>query len=197
MNARNFWLYIITKVSEGLTAQKDALQAIQAAVTVIAILVGGWWTWTTFLQHRHDVPWARVENLVVYRDVTSDHKWIRVEATVSNQGRVALKLAKAFVRLSLIKPVPETIGEKLYKGESAIDEKWGIVKWDVLDEREILEDIMIEPSEQHTYRFDFFVPCFVETVYVYSFFPNDEKSEKVGYEFGWSAGTVIDVKTST
>lgn len=84
----------------------------------------------------------------------------------------------------------------LYKGEDVVDEEWGIsTEWEVIGERELRRTVHIEPSESATYRFEFFVPCHVQTVYIYTFFPNDERSKVIGSEVGWSDGVVVDVQT--
>lgn len=90
-----------------LASHKDTLQALQAIATVVAVIVGGIWTYDTFVRHRQDVPWATVENTATHRDVTLHHKWIEVQARVTNHGLVALSLSKAFARVTQIRPVRE------------------------------------------------------------------------------------------
>ena len=101
-----------------LSKGKAFCETLQAVCTIGAILVGGWWTYTLFVENRKDYPRAKISHHILYRglginkDARTDTRLVHVTVTVANTGEVLVTLANSEVRVQQILPCPRTSKNK-------------------------------------------------------------------------------------
>jgi hypothetical protein len=87
-------------------AIKEKLEIIQSIVTIFAVLVGGFWTYTLFVKERENYPHATIEHAPSHIALSKDINLLRVSMTVKNTGTSILEIKEMFIRVQQILPVP-------------------------------------------------------------------------------------------
>jgi hypothetical protein len=167
-------------------------QALQAVVTVVALIIGGTWTYLLFVKNRLGKPSAKTSHQVTVRDMGDCGLLVHVGVLVQNQSAVLIKISKGEVRLLPVLPLAPEISDRLRKRELPLCEGME-VEWTLVQSRRvdwIQEPREIEPHESDTFYFDFVIDKPLFTFEVYSYFKN---VSKCGREIGWNTTTVHDV----
>lgn len=129
---------------------KPWLDAIQAILTIGAILAGGIW----FFLQRFDRPMVKVEHRITQRPlVGTPHHWLVViEVRVTNVGKVAVQLDKGQMELVQINPpIPPGAVPTLKKEE--------------------LKSLLLEPGESDQALFKTYdLPDVLRTVQIHSLY---------------------------
>ena len=176
---------------------RDGVQAIQAIVTVIAILGGGYLAARRLQLFRPFEPHLTVAHSISHRPVGSRYMHIAVEVTLHNTSRVSISLRSAEFLLQQVAPVSDSEVEQLYS-QVFEDQEQKDLQWEILNsiERTWIEgEMLVEPGEIHHETAEFIVMSSVESVLVYSYFRNpsfrtDSKSVQ-----GWTATSLYDMVT--
>jgi len=186
------------KVQSVLTENKGALESIEALLTSVALLVGGWWTYRTFIRTRLRYPRIDLEQRVSHRHLPDGRVLLRVVVTLKNHGSVLLRVRNGFVRVQQVLPVADIPELGKVRDGSAemsavvadatelpwpllieVPKKWADPGWEV------------EPGETETVAFDIVLRPDVEVVRIYSFIANPRK-RRLGY--GWKAADFYDIR---
>lgn len=175
---------------------KDIAQIVQAVVTVIAVFVGGLWSYRLFVKKRQIYPRAQLAHRITCLPLTQKEKLLNVVVTVSNIGDVLVTIASAKARIQHILPLESVFAEKLKKREDPVKKDYSMVEWLPLAEREPQwKDVKveIEPGEKSDLEFDFIIDANVQIVRIYTFIRNTAKRRRV---IGWNLATIYDVRSS-
>jgi hypothetical protein len=184
---------VVASVTAYAAPFSQVASGVQSTFAVLAIVVGGLWTYLLFVRNRLGKPCAETGHSVVVKDLGAEGKLVHVVVRVKNGSAVMMSLKSGEVRLSPMLPLlPETLRmleefrQPRRTGESEVD--WpGRMTYEFdwsMAPREI------EPHESDTYHFDFVVPPILETFQIYSYFANTTKR---GRDIGWATTTIHDV----
>jgi len=179
-----------------LAAQKDVLETLQTALTIAAIIVGGWWTYTLFIEHRESLPHLNIRHSVTSKMVLPNITWIHLTVNIENTGDSLASLHSADVRLQQILPLDPSFQKRLADGQELVPHDERQVPWPLLRRSLTRLDLEIEPKESTSIEFDFVFPDTVKTVRVYSYFENAKESSRKRH-IGWSCGTILDITGAT
>jgi len=167
------------------------------AVTIGGVLIGGYWTYRTFIRERTKWPKANLEMVISHREMTAEKTLLHIKIKVHNGGRGLMKLKRIRLDVSQVKPLPDETEKKLGagclkpKGDSVAD-------WKVLEEGEFAwggpnqgAQPELEPGENDEFGSDFFVASAVETVYVYAYVENVARRKS---KLGWCVTSYYDLE---
>ncbi len=180
---------------------KDHIETIQAIVTILAVLVGGAWTYKLFIKERKHIPHANIEQKVSHIPLTDQVNLIRIGVDLTNMGNSRLVSRKCIIRIQQISPILPCEGHEpcaVKQVNAALKEterKEDRFSWPLLTERVKIfgKPLDIEPGEKDVIDFEFVIPSNIETVRIYSYFRNEKKT-KGKDEVGWSVSTYYDFR---
>lgn len=170
----------------------------ESAAKILAILVGGFWTYSLFVRKREQYPRATVTIGAFHEDLSDQWRLLHVVVSVKNTGEVLLRLEKGDIRISQVSPPWEALMTALKH----------MVVPDSRDLEEIERPALayknlewgespreIEPGECDEYHFDFVVPSSTRAVQVYTYMKNVSRTDR---EMGWNteAFFVLDASTA-
>jgi nitrate reductase gamma subunit len=81
---------------------KNILDIIQALFTILAIIIGGIWSYMLFIKRRQRFPRAIVEHQVFHKTLAKDKILLNLTTIITNTGEVLLELEKCVVRIQQI-----------------------------------------------------------------------------------------------
>ena len=177
------------------TNYKDLASAIESAAKVIALAVGGWWTWKAYVRKRVKFPSAKVEDAISYwKD--AGIKFLRVTLRMTNTGNVLIPIGEGCTWIQRVTPVPQEIWNAVTKGEDPVQPDTTEFGWTLIGERNLppASGIQIEPGEADEFHFDFSIPDDVSRVLIYSYLENSIqgrvwKTKKIG----WHLSTAYEI----
>ena len=177
-----------------LSANKDAFLALQAALTSLAIIVGGISAYLAFGRKREKFPRARLKHTFAVVRMDDGQRILRVQLDVENIGDTLLGIGWVLNRVQQVLPRAITADGAFDPKPSDAEPE---IAWPTIPdgERNIrfkLGGREIEPKETDEFHFDYQLDPDVETVQVYSFTENAHKSE-----IGWMTTTLLDLSTAT
>ena len=174
---------------------------VQAIVTVIAVVVGGLWTYKLFIEERGQFPHANIEQNISHVALSEQANLLRVGIDLTNAGRSLMRTGKATIRVQQILPwLPCDAGSACAKAEvvkasGAVMRQTNGFPWPLIAERELSPFFDIEPGEKQNLDFEFVTPSDVKVVRVYTYFRNDQKSADDD-EVGWATSSYYDFNAS-
>lgn len=181
---------------------KDFFETIASIATISAIIVGGYWTYTLFVQERKSYPHAKIEQKVSHIPLSDKINLMYVNIGLTNAGNTILLVKKSIIRVQQILPIVPS-KENGYLAATQVNDALEEVKrkedrfsWPSICERDKIfkPPLDIEPGEKDVINFEFAVSSKVKVVRVYSYFKNEKKS-KDGAGLGWVAVTYYNFKT--
>jgi hypothetical protein len=206
---------ILSFIFQFLSDHKDAFEALKNLFEVVAIIVGGVWTYQIFILKRGKYPRAKLEQNILSWPPTEGKKAIRVILTIHNCGDILLKLTSGFTWVQQVKPLPQEFDEMLKTESDPVKENETEIRWPFLAERSYFKSakMEIEPGENDEVISDFIVDSKLEKILVYSHIENEAK--KIFYEtenpnrnsaesaektsgggIGWNISTLFDFSES-
>jgi hypothetical protein len=160
----------------------------QDAATIVAIIVGGIWTYMLFVRRRSMYPKLRLTHTVYTRDIDAERRFLRVTLTFENQSNVLVKIREITSRILQLEPWPDDIispGLELGHDHASYE-------WPHIDYRDIEpQKVEIEPGELDEYCFDYVIDREIKAVIVYSWVKNLRKRR-----IGWQLSTPHNLDTS-
>ncbi len=90
-------------------------------------------------------------------------------------------------------PVPRSIRNLLDAGTNPIKNNLNVVSWPLLFRRTPRLALEVEPNESGELVQEFFIPAYVQTIKLYTYFENALKS-KPGKSIGWSKTTIYSIR---
>jgi hypothetical protein len=177
-----------------LSQFKDATDALHSITTVIALIIGGWWTYTRFIRSRGNFPRAKLCHAITQHNLGDGLRLIHVATTVTNNGTTLLKLCSGFTQLLQIIPADEVVKKALQEQEDLSNERRA-AEFDWPDagrcEFHWNEDPReLEPGEEETIECEFALQADIKTISAYSFFQNENKLPS---KIGWHLRTFCDL----
>ena len=171
---------------------KDKAETVQAIVTIIAILVGGFWTYNLFIKERKHFPHANIEHKVSHVVLPDQINLLRVGVMITNAGSSRLLSNKSVIRVQQILPVPSCpeqgacAKEEIKNALKKVEREKNRFTWPLIAERtQIREKVLdIEPGEKQLIEYEFAVNAAIKVVRIYSYFRNDQRLNSET-EIGW------------
>jgi hypothetical protein len=190
------------------TEAKDWADLIQSSVTIMAIIIGGYWTYRLYRQKRQRYPCANVEHQISHRLISPDKVLLHVNTGVTNAGEVLLSLRCSWTTVEQMLPIAQHLQAIIDQSGDPVEELETDIVWPLLAKREKhwqKRKFELEPNENDARHFDFILDSNIETVLVYTYFRNAQKyrSRLVRWllrqksEIGWGVTTIYDLKAHT
>ncbi len=174
---------------------KELIEVVASGLTLLAIVVGGTWSYLLFIRTRQKYPSANINQEITYRRITPDRIWIRVTVTLQNTGKVLLSLVSGLTWVQQVLPLDTEIREKIDKLEDPVLKHESQIRWPLAEPaKELLwkkGEHEIEPSETDQVYFDFIVDSEIRTIVVYTYFSNVKKFRRSS--LGWQIIKVYDL----
>lgn len=182
------------------TSTKDRIDILQSITTIIAVIIGGFWTYDVFIKERRNVPHANIEHRISHLTLAKNAHLLRVGIELSNAGGSMMGISQSIVRVQQILPQVSCAGDpcavnQLKIAATEIDRKEDRFAWPLIAERNVTTRIEIEPGEKQSLDYEFVVPATTKAVRVYTYFKNDQKSKK-SHEMGWYTSSFYEFSTS-
>lgn len=179
----------------GLSNLKTLFEIIESALTGIAIIVGGFWTYKMFVKKREKYPRALISHCIFEKKLHDKTKLVHLIIELKNIGTVLLSLVSYDIRISQVLPLDDDLKNIISKNEDPVDKEYHEIFWPVIFKREKNfqgNDVCeLEPSETEKFNLDFVLADDIKTIQIYCYFKNKSKPEK---EIGWNCTTFHDLK---
>jgi hypothetical protein len=177
-----------------IEAVEQASSVAANVATVVALAVGGWWTYSRFFKNRSGKPRAAISHLTDDRSVTPEDVLIRVVIRVENTGLVVLPMKHLRCEISQVDPPSIEALDRLAARELINEEHLAELGCIRCYERDWSDGMVsIEPGESDFFPFDFIVPATLKTISIYAHILNSSEKKK---EIGWDLSAFYDVKAS-
>lgn len=167
------------------------IQSIEAVVTILAIIIGGIWTYVLFVKNREKFPKADIKH-IVEKINKSNEVVIRLTIEVKNLGKTKLPITSGEVRLQQIKPSTAAVLKAVEMFKGIEDNKKREIRWPILEERIFSfkkDKYELEPTEKDNFEFDFIVSDEIELIQFYTHIENGLKEDK-----GWNCTSIHELK---
>jgi hypothetical protein len=190
------WLANFKGIKQRLVNWKDATATVQSLATIAALLIGGFWTYKTFVRFRQDRPRLSISHAVEHFPLSNHRTLLVVKEKLSNIGPVALQPTMGGIRVIQLLPVSTSFEDKLTGGgdDPLNDTEDDSDVWKVIGSHEhpwIAKPELIEPGEDDTITNFFVIPDYVEAVDIFSYVANPTENNKMS----WQVGTICDLRT--
>jgi hypothetical protein len=187
------------------------LQAIQAALTIVAIVVGGLWAYMLFIKQRQQYAHLKIEHQVTHVLLPKHRILLIVDVNHSNVGTVKVSLTSADVKIYSLRqqsPTAEAI-EQVNGSRFSADEP--DLLWDIQAERkatwdpqrnmflEMLarfrntrtnpDERVVEPGESDQLHYEFILSDDAWPLLIYSYFENPTITDR---NIGWVTRSLYD-----
>jgi hypothetical protein len=169
---------------------KDKVEAFQAVLASIAIIVGGWWTLNNFILERRAYPHAEITQKISHLKITDDVNLLRVVVDIKNTGTSKLELGSMIARVERVLPIfgcplqQRCIDDDLNQALNSPQRADNHFPWPLVAERDDATHRLIEPGEEDMVDIEFAVPAAADTIRVYTYFNNPKISSRAN-EMGW------------
>ncbi|MBP6828958.1 MAG: hypothetical protein KA165_20485 [Saprospiraceae bacterium] len=197
---------------------KNISGVIQTTIAILALMVGGIWTYRLFVLKRQRYPKADIEHDFKVIILTNDKSLLIVTVTLRNSGEVVIHLKKGEVRISQVLPLQSDELESLNAGrdirKTMIDRieadkhLWPteIIPWPELHYAQLTQPRIVEPGNSEQIVYDFVIDSTVKVVRIQSFcrhsmFNHKKKivlGEKIVVKkipMGWTLSTTHELNT--
>ncbi|MEM9092723.1 MAG: hypothetical protein AAGC93_28840 [Cyanobacteria bacterium P01_F01_bin.53] len=176
---------VLEEISQVVSIAKDAL-------SVIALLLGGFWTYRTFIHKRLRYPRAKTRLRISDYPLDGESIHLRVQCEIENTGEPLIRISNFYIRVHQVSPIPVSDGQVF---EPKPDPEHYEIPWPFLEQYESKENVTfreIEPNESDVISFDFIVPNYLERIYLSmhienrikkNFFAFWKKDRCIGWEF--------------
>lgn len=106
----------MTSLCGSLESHKNLIEALQAIATILALLVGGFWTWLLAQQYRETVPKLSITQTASSWFLKDGQVLIRIDAILTNSGKVHIAGVKGDMVISRLLPETEQQAQEYAKG---------------------------------------------------------------------------------
>jgi len=173
---------------------KDAAAALESVVTVVAIVVGGIWTYRAFIRSRGNHPRAKIEHQVSFRGLPNGSQLLILDVFIENVGQIPISLRGADTWVQQILPLPADVQARIDNGLDVVAEGMTEARWTLLGEvheQEYAENLyVIDAAERDQFRHNFTLGPEVHTVQVYTYL------KPTGMGPGWKLKSTYDIPRS-
>lgn len=207
-------LEAIRKVAGFLARNKDPFDGLQSVLTIMALFIGGWWTWRAFVQGRQGYPRCDITLHATHRALDDGSALLHVQVSLCNHGSVLAELDRhaGFARVQRVLPLGVDLSPQraamealCIAGEDEEPDPMPPVVWPLVGETRFpIGDCEVEPGETETFDLDFPIPADVRTVRLYIYARNVKKRGHFYWsgwrprarkqtDIGWKATTFYDL----
>jgi hypothetical protein len=187
------------------------LQAIQAALTIVAIVVGGLWAYMLFIKQRQQYAHLKIEHHVAHVLLPQHRIVLFVDVEHSNVGSVKVSLTSADVKIYALRQQALTAEaiEQVNEGRFGADEPDSL--WDIQAERKTTwapqrsifpeifatfrntgkhsDERVVEPGESDQLHYEFILSDDTWPLLIYSYFENPTIADR---NIGWLTRSLYD-----
>lgn len=166
---------------------------ISAFFEIVAIIVGGIWTYKLFVRRRQKYPRAKIEHRITDRPIADGKVLVHVVVTISNMGEVLISLVSAETWIQKVLPLSPRLMKSINEGEDLVEEDKTEIQWPLIESRQEKwkkGECQIEPGEPDESRYDFVIDQDIQTIRVYSYYQNATERKR---EIGWQLATIYDL----
>jgi hypothetical protein len=193
-------LFVIrSKESPSHLTMKERIEIVQGVITILAIVVGGLWTYQVFIKERREYPHANIEQKISHVELSKSATLLRVGLELTNTGTSLMSIGLLIVRVQQVLPILPCPSDGVCAGKEIsialenVDRQEDRFSWALLGERKVTTDVDIEPGERQTLDFEFAIPPDVKLARVYVYIRNEQKF-KEGNDVGWTSARYYNVR---
>lgn len=182
-----------------LQENNDALQGLQALMTVVAIIVGGISAYVAFGRKREKFPRAKVMHRFEVIPIDAQQRILRIQLEVENIGDTLINIRSVLNRIQQVLPLADT-NSGLFVPESSDAEPE--IQWPMIAQRNLgFADGTreVEPKESDEMHFDYILGPDAEVVLVYSYIRNAHKRRSFytkTKELGWMKTETVNLSAA-
>jgi len=173
---------------------KDVTGALQSVATVVALIVGGYWTYRKFVKNREDQPRANIEHSASHRMLPNNQYLLVLDVFIENVGEVAICLDRSQTWLQQIVPLPCDVRCRIENGQDAVPEGQSEALWALLgtvhENKYTKDNCIIDAHERDQFRHNFIFDSDVQTIQIYTYLQSASGS------LGWKLKTTYDFSRS-
>lgn len=167
-------------------------------VTMVAIIIGGVWTYATFIREQTTYP--EIQETVSHLAITDHVNLLRVGIKLTNTGKTSLLLNDGNIRIQQVKPFLECSGEQCISKEindalRTVKQKNAHFSWPQIFKQIVTTSIDIQPGETDYIDFEFVIPSDVEVIRVYSSLRHKDEGKKDDGKKVWGNSVIYDFKS--
>ena len=112
---------------------KYAMDIVQSAATVIALILGGIWTYHLFIEQRQEQPRLKIDHKISQRRMPNGETLLSVDEVLSNPGTTLVVLRSSETRIIQLLPLPPGITKEDLTAQHELPDIVGKPdKWPVL-----------------------------------------------------------------
>lgn len=176
--------------------------AIGKFAEVLAIVMGGLWTYLLFIRNRLDYPYAKIAHKVTHRVLNKEKTYLSVFVIIENAGKTAINIVSGIIYVRKVLPIDENISLLIDSAaesdlreanvENLFTDSGRQVAWPEIGYRSPEwknEDLLIEPGESEEIQFDFIIDSNTETIEIITYFKNVLSERR-----GWKLTTLYDLR---
>lgn len=173
-----------TSLADGI---KSWVGVVQSLLTIMALLVGGWWAWARgSLAESVDV--TQEATAVVLND---EFMLIHVDVTIENKGQRSASIEQIRLDVSQVIPLSGNPLERFDEGAEPLSNYWKTGDWPVLKSILHNDSIILMPGEKDRTSFQLCVEKHIEVVDLLVTIPVSER----GANQAWSSEKLFEIKS--
>src|ERR1043165_7074121 len=156
-----------------IVVRLGSIQDVESLVKIVALFIGGWWTWLGFIRKRVRLPSADVEcDVTIWRD--AGQVFIHVSIRVTNHGNVLMRIQQGCAWIEQLTPLPESVAQRLHETHELVPTERVDAEWILIKKLDLPKDFCldIEPGETDHIDFDFVIDGSIKRVLIYSHLAN-------------------------
>jgi hypothetical protein len=163
----------------------EIVQVIQAIATVIAIIVGGVWTYRLFVLERLAYPHLKIDHSVTDLPLPEHQLRLVVDIIHSNPGSIKITPPSGFLKIYRLQDLPAENADQLNQLQpQGLDDNDGT--WVLLDNHvwrwDARTPLIIEPGESNQLHYELTLDDDVGPLEIYSYFRNPTVTDR---DVGW------------
>lgn len=164
----------------------QALGLVESIATVVALIIGGVWSYLAFVRNRLKFPRMELCPKITSVEIAPGIVLVHVAVVAKNIGSILFAPRSAEIRLRQVVPAPKEVVESAEAGWDPVKKGETAIEWPALACHEWQwndGDLEIEPGESEHLTADFFVQDTVVVVQLYFHLQNSLKRES---GLGWT-----------
>ena len=174
-----------------------ALNMVQTALTILAIVSGGAFALYKLEMFREFRPHLTVSQIVSHRKIGYTYVHISIHVSLVNTSKVKIEIRNATFWLQQIAPFADQEVERFYTDFRSKPDHQKDIQFPTLVKfnREWDDDeLVIEPGESGSQSYEFIVKDHFDAVSVTAFFNDQTTGEDPAKQTGWTAVSVYNIK---
>lgn len=178
-----------------LSQLRDVLEILQKLTAIFALIIGGIWTYTQFIQHREFYPRANISHQISDLALPDSQTLLRVRVSIENSGNTLLEITKGEVRIQRVLPLSRIITDNLHSRADPIRGGPQRLPWPAIRLRHLKwapREFHIEPGETQQIDFDFVIPSDIRAINAYSWIQSAKNDASTS--LGWSSSTLYRIR---